>query len=384
MRKLFLVFLLPFVPLATRPANANDSAVSGVGGRWQMQRAEHRTVSMERENVAIAVRPDASYAVTADFVFRNYGAATQVMMGFPESWGGDRGPFATTSYQNFRTWVDGRRVAARRAKVKEKYNEGTALWLKTVSFGAGQVRRIRVSYLSSGGGMSTGEHWVDYGFTGGNWRGEVRESVLTVQFPPGRYAVRPYDDLPDQPNPEITRRGGFFRYRWRNWQAQRDFRLEFKTLVPGGLYMDNQPTRFQKAILVNQPGLLRGYHHGWGSSDRPDAILHHGRMWLSLSFLASQRGSSGPGAIPAMVKKTWNGAKHTLFLWSGRRYLPIKIQETAPYGSLSLQRPDRTFYLANGGAPEFYIPAKALRERLGIAFRPPGADDDPYELRFDP
>lgn len=361
------------------PVGANDSAVSGVGGSWQMQKAQHRTVAMQSELVDIRVRPDASYFVMARFVFRNFGPAQTVTMGFPEGWGGDRDGSSGSTFRHFQTSVDGHEIRPRRVVTKRGEGGFSALWLKTVHFGAGQTRRVQVSYLSYGGGMSTGEKWVDYDFTGGNWRGKVRESVLTIQLPAGWYAVRPFDDLMAQPNPEMTRHGGSFRFRWTNWQAQYKFQLESRRLVRGGLYMDRSPVGFQKAMMVNSPGPVPDGWKAHAIDIIPDAITHNGHLWVSLSFLLRQR-----GGVPPVVKKTWNGEKRTLFLWKGRRYLALKMTKFAPYGAQALRHPASPFQLLRGSETEIFLPARSIEKALGQKFHAPRPDDyDPYALNFD-
>jgi hypothetical protein len=65
-------------------AKANDSNATGIGGRWRMLKGEETTVQMVREHVRIVPSGD-EFQTTADFVFRNHGPATTVVMGFPEA-----------------------------------------------------------------------------------------------------------------------------------------------------------------------------------------------------------------------------------------------------------------------------------------------------------
>jgi hypothetical protein len=106
-------------------------------------------------------------------------------MGFPERGGGDLDPSRyrqTTGFVRFATWVDGRRVSARRQfGAPEPDGLGyRAYWVKRVSFGKRQSRTVRVRYESKLGDDVTGARWATYDFTGGNWRGTVDESVLLV------------------------------------------------------------------------------------------------------------------------------------------------------------------------------------------------------------
>lgn len=79
MKKLFLLFLI-----LVAPAQANDSAVTGVGGRWKRLDKEHSSVKMVSETVDIWIRGREFYTTEANFVFHNDGPAVVVEMGFPE------------------------------------------------------------------------------------------------------------------------------------------------------------------------------------------------------------------------------------------------------------------------------------------------------------
>ena len=208
---------------------ANDGSSSGVGGRWRMLGGEHKDVQMVRELVRI--RPHQSgFVTTADFVFRNHGAATTVVMGFPEESGGVDSS-SRLSFSSFASWVDGRRVKVRRRVNSQSSEDYQWLWTKTVHFGRHQTRRVRVRYVSEGGGGdSSGYSWVSYDFTGGNWRGQVEKSVLDVILPRGSYSFPDY--AKDQWKPLKWRRATHFVFEWKHWQAQKQFQLTYKRVSP--------------------------------------------------------------------------------------------------------------------------------------------------------
>lgn len=217
--------------VAAPGAGANDTAVSGVSGSARPLRGEHRDIQMVRELVWIEVRGD-SYTTTADFEFFNHGSAQSVRMGFPEeSYGGGSGDrlLKKSSFQSFATWVDGRQVRARRVASEQDVSERfKALWVKTVFFGSGQRRRVRVRTESRVGGMAAylsegGGRLASYNFSGGNWKGSVQESVLVAVLHGKGVSVKNVYAEGD-PKPTSSRRSGRglqrMRYRWANWPAE--------------------------------------------------------------------------------------------------------------------------------------------------------------------
>ncbi len=166
---------------------ANDRSLSGVGGSLVATGGEHPGVQMLREQVTLEVYPRLIFA-TADFTFRNHGAATKVTMGFPESGWGDIDPHDfgnKPGFLAFETWVDGEKVQARREIVQlTKDQTYEAHWVKEVPFQAGQQRKVRVRYVAPVGTVAGGEHEASYTFSGGNWQGKVEESKLEVFIHP--------------------------------------------------------------------------------------------------------------------------------------------------------------------------------------------------------
>jgi hypothetical protein len=234
------IALLGFTALSN-VAQANDSAVRGVGGSWRPLKGEHRSVRMVREDVNInvglryskIVEGDyAGYDVTANFVFRNYGAAQWVNMGFPERGGGDIKP-REAHFQQFHTWVNGKRVPVQRRVLRiegeDDYNHYEALWVKRVYFKRGETKNVRVSYKSDAGATAGVGWYAPYDFTGGNWRSDVTESLITVTL---SNECKFIDALFNDKKIYMASRklsNGSTRYfkRWTNWQAQGQFQLWF-------------------------------------------------------------------------------------------------------------------------------------------------------------
>jgi hypothetical protein len=245
-RVAIVVFILFFHAMS---AGANDSAIDVVGGTFQPLKGEHKSIRMLREHVRMTILPDYRYRVTVDFVFHNDGPATRVLMGFPETgYGADMEPShykRGSGFRRFATWVDGHRVKARYVFHGGHYEAYEAHWVKRVRFARGQTRRIRVRYSTEWGGDSTGGFFADYNFTGGNWRGEVEESLVTVTFlVPGTHSVRGrFSERDDRNRVRVSehRRGNRFFYRFRHWEAEGDFSLYFKPALRNPLAVNFGP-----------------------------------------------------------------------------------------------------------------------------------------------
>ncbi|BCM91760.1 hypothetical protein IAD21_03635 [Abditibacteriota bacterium] len=360
---LFLCLLLGFW---SHNANANDASSSGIGGRWHMLKGEHKQVQMVREYVRIVPWKSWRYEfqTTADFVFRNYGPATTVEMGFPESQGGvdAEGPeafayFRTQStFSRFRSWVDGRPVAVQRRVIGGADESCKALWVKTVRFKRNQTRHVRVQYVSEcGGGASDGELWVEYQFTGGNWRGEVEQSVLDVKLPGGAY-ILPIrsDEIP--PSSQRRQRGNHFRFRWTHWQAQEDFDLSFFPVFPNDLLLKlpsasvarNARPFYHASRLSSHPLLpvVRG-------NGRADCILLHGRLWVAANAFSPR----------------WDENRHGVILRSGNKRAFISARGATRRSSLWPLAPNGTFWVSEfGDNGVLMVPARQIMRGLGGRF----------------
>ncbi len=160
--------------LFTGVARANDTAIWGVGGAIRPMQ-EHPSIIMEKMDLRVDIHPEIGRA-RCDYVLQNTGPATTVRMGFPET---VTGPHAgrRRGFLAFATTVDGHAVPAR---VEGKPVEGpvdTIRWrVKTVRFGAGQRRRIRVLYTSELGITLGNKQRRVFGYkiqTGASWKGPI-------------------------------------------------------------------------------------------------------------------------------------------------------------------------------------------------------------------
>lgn len=234
MRWLFVGLALLVSPIASW---GNDFGIEGVGGTLRPIKGEHRSVRMVREWVRIDVHR-ASYETTVDFEFQNAGPATTVAMGFPERGSGvmSKAP-RRSGFTRFSTWVDGRRITARRVLLHTGWeNEGKsriptsyeACWVKRVRFEHNQRRKVRVRYCSRlGNGLL-----ISYNFTGGNWRGDIQSSKLKIVLhAPFTVGNEPsFSKRGEEPESlSMRQRGRNLSYSWRNWQAEGLFDCWFTT-----------------------------------------------------------------------------------------------------------------------------------------------------------
>jgi hypothetical protein len=122
--------------------------------------------------------------VDCTFVLHNTGKATSVLIGFPESGGGDI-VVPKMGFRYFRSYVDGKRVQVRVQEQRRDVDPGGYFrwYLKRVRFGAGQTRVIRNVYRAPLGAISTGHDFFDYILTtGASWKGKIGRSDIIVEL----------------------------------------------------------------------------------------------------------------------------------------------------------------------------------------------------------
>ena len=191
-----IAFLFILLCVFSVPALSNDGWMLGASGSVEVMEEEHPTVAMLDEWVRMDVYP-LEYKVSVQFVFYNDGPATTVKMGFPEWNSGylEEGE-SVKGFTEFKTYVDGRRVKARRVAVPSEPDVEDYIhnyyWVKTVHFKKNQKRIIRVEYTSEVGFShgATGLWHASYSFTGSNWAGKIRNTYfLAVLHVPKSYGV---------------------------------------------------------------------------------------------------------------------------------------------------------------------------------------------------
>lgn len=209
---------------------ANDSGIRAIGGTWVLIKGEHPSVQMEREKIDINIYQN-YYDVIAVFIFKNFGDACDIYMGFPESGYGDIGGVydTATAFISFSTSVNEVNVNAKREYVKgehESWDEYRAYWIKQVFFKSGETKKIVAKYRSPlGTGISAfyngSDNFVRYTFSGGNWFGKVEESKVNIYF------HIPVEIRPDEKF-QINKEVDHYSYIRTNWEAEEFFGITFR------------------------------------------------------------------------------------------------------------------------------------------------------------
>ncbi|RYG69666.1 hypothetical protein EON80_09365 [bacterium] len=360
-------------PLVTRPSicHANDSAFSGVSGTPKPLKGEHRSIVMQSEKVAITANGD-NYDTVVDFIFRNDGPATSVQMGFPESSYGDVEATKKTTFLSFATYVDGRKVEAKRIVTSGSDADGgvEAFWLKTVTFGARKSRRIRVAYRSPMGGTT---EWgvrnaLTYDFTGKNWKGKVDRSDLEVRIAkPGLWIGYPkFDNKPIAMTLETTPKEAVFRKTWRNWEAQGYFMFGLTPAVPFWM-MDR--------TILGADTILKATTFRVGpvpselpvGAEAPHAFKRDDVIYISLSHLQTrlsyfQDDLAKYRNIKVDLNLAWNPATRVATLRAGRRTFKFS-PETPVFDSGK-----RPILLDAQYGKTLYVPLAAVSKALGLEY----------------
>lgn len=283
-RRLARVVIYAFLLGLPRLALANDGAVVGVPGNWKWAGNGTTKVRMVREKVVLTLDSEPTYAVDADFVFHNDGPATTVKMGFPESGGGvDVEPDEwrhKTAFQDFRTYVDGRRARVKRIFQRGESESYDALWIKTVTFAANQTRKVSVHFRTQYGGEAAEfSAYCNYTFSGGNWNGKVDESVLVIHpTEPASYMFRA--------QPEEVR-GHDLIFRWKNWEAEEDFQVYFTAVPDNWLELADSDVRKDGVTAVTVPGKRGPESYTY----LPGAVRRDGEVYVKLRDWAEPLGA---------------------------------------------------------------------------------------------
>jgi hypothetical protein len=362
-------------------ANDGFAGIAGQGGRLRLLRTEHPTIRMEREWVQLDLYPR-YYAVSATFIFSNDGPATSVTMGFPEygACDGDGGggvEFPTSgnsAYQHFTTTVDGQPVnVERRVVVPDECRHDSvyqALWVKQVSFMRRQRRTITVRYQAQAGNRGLAgapnplTRFAVYQFTGGNWKGTVAESQLTVVshltgligFTP---RVPDVAQLADSVSAE-----GIWRYTWRNWQAQGDFMLTYAAIAPGYLILKGEGRLFTPTAwttVLHRPGPPHD------PDLLPTVLVRENTAFIELYACNFLLTATPPGYPQASVSTEWNEQTNEASLRAGAhvfRWRPGKPHLIVD--SISRPLPSAPFLSApaTDGGRRIYVPLRPLIETL--------------------
>ncbi len=349
-------------------ARANDSAFSGVSGTPKPMQGEHRSIAMQSEKIVITTDGE-TYQTTVDFVFRNDGGASSVQMGFPETSYGDVKSATQTAFLRFATWVDGDRVPATRLITRSGEGNTEAYWLKTVTFGPKQTRRVRVSYASP---LGTATTWglrnaLAYNFTGQNWKGKVKRSDLEIRVTgSGLWTALPiFEGKPVPMTLETGAKSAIFRKTWRDWQAQGDFNFGLTRTVPFWM--------LDRGSLETPPEWLRNtvtFRVGTVPAELPrnialpPAFTRNGVTYISLPHLKNRLDGFGVDlkrrrrTVPKVDLK-WNAQTGVSTLVAGPKTLNFAPQVGSPAPVLLRGQYGNTLY----------VPLAPVAKTLGLSFQ---------------
>ena len=348
---------------------ANDGAMSGEGGSVCFIHGKHTSIRMVREWVNMDVYPD-DYHVKVQFIFQNDGPATTVTMGFPERGGGDGVDGKRSGFLSFHTWVDGSEVKAeRKLHSTEEEEDYLAFWVKTVHFAQHQQRIVRVEYVASQGyseDAGFNDSNISYDFTGGNWKGEVEESDMSVTFHlPGTYIV----EADERMTPNVH---ALFR-RWTHWQAEDAFYLSYYPTRADAMALHNS-SRKSFAYIISSPGTSQNMVVS------PPIIEKQGVVFIALVELVDCINSQEQRATARRAALTWDAqTRAATFSIDGHiLHLMLKSPTMRIEGSPDARLPAAPFMslpaapLANIGMQDtsatisyLYVPLLPVMQALG-------------------
>jgi len=204
----YMIALLASLPGTPLYAPLKDDASLGAVG-YGVVRLDSDQVVMASESVQAETRGDQTW-VTCIFQFQNSGAATEVLMGFPQ---GARVPGGSPELLDFRSYVDDEEVpVAFRPDVRREADREFEGWYAfSVPFAAGQTRQVGNTYHGRLTRHSNGERSFDYMLhTGASWHGPIGRGEIVVRWTSDR-DVAP-DTISASPPPLTT---GPHELRWR-------------------------------------------------------------------------------------------------------------------------------------------------------------------------
>jgi len=188
---------------ATALALGDDASVEfGIGGAVHLIKGSHPSIRMESEVVKIDRLPHGR--IHARFVFKNYGKATDVEIGFPGIAAAKFVDKGDAALENFRSMVDGKPIAVQMVdntppvtSREEGNGRGEVWYLKNVHFAANQTHVIEDDY-TGGGGWSYGHYSYKYVLeTGASWKGTIGHATIICDLK-GLGAYSPPELSPDR------------------------------------------------------------------------------------------------------------------------------------------------------------------------------------------
>ena len=375
---------LIFLALAS-VANANDASFEGIAGSARPLKGENPWIQMESEKVILTANAK-DFTTQADFVFRNHSnRRLSVPMGFPEGNYGDvasAGPLQKSGFSSFATWVDGRKVVAKRTVLSEKAAQNAdfdTYWLKTVEFAPLQTRRVRVVARSPYGGRAAWglQNCLSYDFSGQNWRGNVEVSEfevhvvqkglwMAVMEAGGNKAL----DLEVETGPKRA----ILRRHWTNWPAKMSVSVGLQRAFPFWhavalrVYNSYDIHFFRSAQTFRvgaKPKTLENY-----GDFAPDGFVRDGTTYVSLSLLKRRVEDEAKTKIAL----TYNAKKRQARLTRGRAnwifeldstFIEIRSQGSCTSARVKLGAAPVLLH-GNSGST-FYVPLNHVVQALNLS-----------------
>lgn len=208
-------------------AHANDASIMVTGSASNYKK--NKQIQMVKEEVRMKMGDEKSH-INVTFWFKNTGAATKVMMGFPEESYGDA---AEKVIFNFKSTVDGKPVTVKRMNAGKSNGDASmlqAMWVKEVSFAKNGIRKVVVDYDALNGGSVSGDTNQKYMFTSGaTWSGKIESIKIWIDYSAARKSTY------CQPVLDIEREGGTIpEYRPEKWSRtnSKEFFTEVKNVKP--------------------------------------------------------------------------------------------------------------------------------------------------------
>lgn len=191
-KQLFAICAVAVCTLSlTNVARANDGGIAWGGSPKLL--SNHPTIAMQSEIITMNVGQE-SVTVDCRFVFKNYGRATTVRMGFPDEGSGDtphqadyveggKNDKPLTAFTSFKSWVDGVRV---KTQLIGSGDPSLSWHAKSVYFPRSSTRIVRDLYtvpIGSQIGLHNIYKQTSYTLhTGASWRGAIGRSTIIVNF----------------------------------------------------------------------------------------------------------------------------------------------------------------------------------------------------------
>ena len=188
---------------------------------------------------------------------------------------------------------------------------------------------------------------MDYNFTGGNWKGEVDESTLTVHLDcPGTYLVSPYSgDF----KPVFRRDGRDFIYTWRHWQAETDFSFDYCTTLRDFLLQKDDSGTNLMPVKIDVPARTPNESY---VDLAPSTVVRRGRLLIALQTWVNSPAAAGVRNVgdPNIASK-------------------IILKRTSGRAAYFTPRdPDTEVVTGLGPQTVWYIPASRLTQLFGARF----------------